>query len=112
MLHYCIDCTGVSQIGLKWIKRLQPQSGISLDDYRITYDPRMRYMTFRYPTTPDMRARLPIPGGYDDVPSFIYAFLPLPPGDNRSIVINRIEGHRSGYMISSVSRHSIYITIL
>lgn len=84
-------------MGFKWIKRFSsPETNLkSLDDYCDTYDPKLRYMTFKIVVPSALRELLPIPKDLVKDAGFLYVFNPMPPNDHRTIIINEIEGSQS-----------------
>lgn len=46
-----------------------PKGKISLEDIRLSYDPKMYYSTLELTIPPALAKRLPIPGGFDSHPS-------------------------------------------
>ncbi|EGN92006.1 hypothetical protein SERLA73DRAFT_191747 [Serpula lacrymans var. lacrymans S7.3] len=71
-----IDCTGVFRAGVKMLKHagygfadVYPKGKLSLDDIKLSYDPKMFYSTLELTIPPDLAKRLPIPGGMDDHPA-------------------------------------------
>lgn len=102
-----IDCSGNSQTGFKWIRRLQADNGHlpseeslqRFEEHRVAYDPKIYYATFRIPIPVEMRQRLPIPGGYQPAKGFLYAFVPQPPEEYRTITLVVVEGHRSMFIL-------------
>ena len=46
-----------------------PKGKLSLEDIRISYDPKMYYSTLELTIPPALAKRLPIPGGIDSHPS-------------------------------------------
>lgn len=46
-----------------------PRGKLSLDDIRLSYDPKMYYSTFELTIPPALAKSLPIPGGIDSHPS-------------------------------------------
>ncbi|KAH8117861.1 hypothetical protein DFH11DRAFT_1503246 [Phellopilus nigrolimitatus] len=101
-----IDCTGGTQAGLKWIRRianepahadalqrLVPAGALPWDDLRVEYNTKQRYIRFRFYVPPEARARLPIPGGYARN-TWMYTYMPVPGVERKLYMINRIEGHR------------------
>ncbi|KAL5529778.1 hypothetical protein ACEPAG_5765 [Sanghuangporus baumii] len=104
-----IDCTGGSQAGLKWLKRIffdpkystllyrnksVPKGAIPFDDgLKIEYNTVHRYRKFRVSVPPELRLRLPIPGGYEKA-AWLYTYLPRPGRDRKLFMIERMEGHR------------------
>jgi len=97
--YFATDCTGYSQSGLKWIKKLHAKSAgeaavaAAWDDLVPTYEIHNRWKTFIFTVPPELRGRLPIPGGYEKVP-WIYTFIPFPGKESKNFVVDRIEGHR------------------
>ncbi|KAL5526452.1 hypothetical protein ACEPAF_8175 [Sanghuangporus sanghuang] len=101
-----IDCTGASQAGLKWLRRIAtdpvnsnslqlhaPSNAISWDDLRLSYNTHQKYIRFRWPVPPEARDRLPIPGGYNNVP-WMYTYFPIPGKEQKLFMFSRVEGER------------------
>ncbi|KAL5489740.1 hypothetical protein ACEPAI_4572 [Sanghuangporus weigelae] len=102
-----VDCTGGSQAGFKWLKRIffgpkysallyqsVPKGAIPFDDgLRIEYNTVHRYRKFRVSVPPELRLRLPIPGGYEKA-AWLHTYLPRPGCDRKLFMIERMEGHR------------------
>ena len=95
------DCTGHSQNGFKWLKRLIDNVDTSvskgatpLEKARTKYDIQSSARTFEFYVTPSMAARMPIPGGYTDA-GWLLTYLPRPEWDNRCAVMTKNEGNRS-----------------
>lgn len=99
MSHWT-DCTGVAQAGFKWIKKLDAKRNDvdekSYDHLVESYDVHSRWKNFLFTIPPEMREKLPIPAGYDNVGMF-WAFFPFPGRERRHIAFDRLEGHRSGF---------------
>lgn len=98
---FFIDCSGPSQVGLKWLKRvyhteaLTPRAGsLPFDDIKLEYKTSQRYQIHRIHVPPAARPLLPIPGGYDNA-GFIYMIMPKPGIEKCVLIIGRVEGHRS-----------------
>ncbi|KIY64982.1 hypothetical protein CYLTODRAFT_424747 [Cylindrobasidium torrendii FP15055 ss-10] len=85
-----VDSTGPTQGGVKWLQR----SGFVTDLKKRTYNPRMRYSTFEFAPSRELREKLPIPGTYDGGVGGIVVNWPDPTLDNRWIAIARMDGHR------------------
>ncbi|KAG8928424.1 hypothetical protein FRC02_006917 [Tulasnella sp. 418] len=67
-----IDSTGSSQAGFKWLKKC----GYDLpDDYRIHYNPRIRYLTFQFTVPPHLRSVVLPQRPWDDTTA-IYTYMP------------------------------------
>lgn len=105
-----LDCTGRSQSGLKWLRRInQEDTGISTKDeeinnkniLRLDYNTKQRYQNFRFFVPPDVRSRLPIPGGYEHGGPWLYTFMPKPGKEQKYFVVDRLDGHRSEYCRTS-----------
>ncbi|KAL5511076.1 hypothetical protein ACEPAH_4291 [Sanghuangporus vaninii] len=104
-----IDCTGGSQAGFKWLKRVFsdpeysallyqnksiPRRAIPFDDgLKIEYNTVHRYRKFRVSVPPELRSHLPIPGGYENA-AWLHTYLPRPGLDRKLFMIERMEGHR------------------
>lgn len=96
-----VDCSGSSQVGLKWIKRIynskalsERRGSISFDELKLEYKTGQRYQTYRIFVPPAARPRLPLPGGYDRTGA-IYVFVPMPGLEKYYFAMGRAEGHRS-----------------
>jgi hypothetical protein len=103
MNHEYTDCTGNTCAGSKWLQRWASsletdKKTTSMDDLRVAYKPSTNSVTFRFVVPPEMRAKLPLPGGYDDA-SWFYLFVANPDLENRGCFASRIEGHRSEYAL-------------
>ncbi|KIY62532.1 hypothetical protein CYLTODRAFT_458908 [Cylindrobasidium torrendii FP15055 ss-10] len=86
-----VDCSGPSQGGVKWLKRL----GLARDLKKRSYDPKMQYITFEFAPSRELGSQLPIPGGFDKQGGGgIIANVPLASVDCRQIVMYRTDGHR------------------
>ncbi|KAI5116397.1 hypothetical protein M0805_005865 [Coniferiporia weirii] len=101
-----IDCTGGTQAGLKWTRRVAAESSNSAilqkhvpagalpwDDVKIEYNTAQRFICYRFYVPPEARARLPIPGGYENN-VWPYTYMPIPGAERKLFMFNRIEGHR------------------
>ncbi|KLO08763.1 hypothetical protein SCHPADRAFT_595212 [Schizopora paradoxa] len=92
-----VDCTGVAQAGFKWVKKLDAgnndASAKTYDHLVESYDVHSRWKNYLFTIPPEMRKKLPIPGGYDNVGMF-WAFFPFPGRERRHIAFDRLEGHR------------------
>lgn len=101
------DCTGGSQAGVKWLRRIasepcnveqlrktNPPKALHWDKLRINYDVGVRFVIFRFYVPPEARDSLPIPGGYENN-VWPYTYIPIPGKEHKFFMINRIEGHRS-----------------
>ncbi|KAH8110545.1 hypothetical protein DFH11DRAFT_1620404 [Phellopilus nigrolimitatus] len=101
-----IDCTGGSQGGLKWLRRVgaeadkAPGSLLPLDRLRVSYSTAQQTRTYQFFVPPEARARLPIPNGYDNS-TWIYSFMPKFGIGRKSFLVDRIEGHRIRIMFGS-----------
>ena len=85
LTHFnCVDCTGASEAGLKWLRR----AGFGTSNHRsdendvhplqklkITYNSNCHSAHFQYRITPALAKRLPIPGGYYESAA-IYSYIP------------------------------------
>ena len=91
-----LDCTGSSQNGVKWLKRLS-FIDVSEEKFLLSYDPAIRYRSFIFPLTEETRASLSFREGFENS-SVIYSFFPLPPDDNRAFMVKWLEGHRSMFV--------------
>ena len=97
-----LDCTGRSQTGLKWLTRLfntgditSPRGSNPFASIRLDYNTQQRYHSFRFFVPPEARARLPIPGGYENGGPWLYTFMSKAGVDQKCFVVDRLEGHRS-----------------
>ncbi|KAL5526456.1 hypothetical protein ACEPAF_8179 [Sanghuangporus sanghuang] len=101
-----IDCTGGTQAGFKWLRRIAtdpmnseglqrytPSGAIPWDDLRLAYNTAQKYIRFRWHIPEEARGRLPIPGGYNNVP-WMYTYFPVPGKEQKLFMFSRIEGHR------------------
>ncbi|THH06443.1 hypothetical protein EW145_g4086 [Phellinidium pouzarii] len=101
-----IDCTGGTQAGLKWLRRIAadtvntetlqkcaPAGALSWDDVKIEYSTAQPYIVYRFYVPPEARAKLPIPGGYENN-IWPYMYMPVPGVERKIFMMNRIEGHR------------------
>ena len=101
-LSLLLDCTGSTQAGLKWLKRIGSPADktgggkLSLEDAKTFYNVKQWTRTYRFPVAPEARSRLPIPGGYDKA-VWMFTYFPLFGRGRRSFLIDKIEGHRSMY---------------
>lgn len=98
---FLIDCSGPSQVGLKWLERiynteaLTPRAGSPpFDDIKLEYKTSQRYRIHRIHVPPAARPLLPIPGGNDNA-GFIHMIMPKPGVEKCVLIIGRVEGHRS-----------------
>lgn len=108
MICILSDCTGGTQAGVKWLKRLhsdlasqdteiamqQPKGSLAWDNLRLNYNVNARLKTFRFYIPPDLRERLCLPVSYERA-GLLYVFLPYPGIEKKYFLINRLEGHRS-----------------
>lgn len=100
------DCSGPSQVGLRWLRHII-QSGvvsarpgsIPFEKLRLEYKTRGRYKAFRFYIPISSRTRLTIPGGYDKA-GVIFYYVPRMGMRRCNFVVNRIEGHRSTCSLS------------
>ncbi|KAF8577069.1 hypothetical protein K439DRAFT_587302 [Ramaria rubella] len=82
------DCTGSSQSGLKWLKA----AGYEIPhDLRVSYDHKMHYVTTLYTVTEQMRAKLLVPGGYENA-GFLYTFVADYRWGNAGFVLSKMDG--------------------
>lgn len=106
------DCSGRTQAGFKWIKKLASiaaktipkYSSIKsehLDSLRDEYDTVTPYTNFRFTIPEGLRNKLPIPGGFVNV-GWIYANLPIPGKDAVYVIADRMEGHRCTCILKDV----------
>ncbi|KLO08764.1 hypothetical protein SCHPADRAFT_931591 [Schizopora paradoxa] len=97
-----VDCTGATQAGFKWIKRLCANTNsqeIGSDRWNKlidSYNIHGNWKAFDFFVPPEIRAVVSIPGGYDNY-KWLYTFIPFPGCENKLFLINRIEGHRIRY---------------
>lgn len=104
-----LDCTGSSQAGLKWLKRIGAASDKTVGNRLALSDPKMRpsyytdqqTRTFYFYVPPEIRGKLPIPGGYDNA-MWIYSYTPVLAKCTKSLFLDRLEGHRSKFLQRSV----------
>ncbi|KIY72510.1 hypothetical protein CYLTODRAFT_367537 [Cylindrobasidium torrendii FP15055 ss-10] len=83
------DCTGTAQGSLKWL----PQAGFTEEIKKDTYDAKMRYTTFTFKITPELGAKLPVPGGFYRQGGGYLVSNPDARTDNKYICILRNEGN-------------------
>ncbi|PAV19108.1 hypothetical protein PNOK_0595200 [Pyrrhoderma noxium] len=101
-----VDCTGSTQAGLKWLKRIGSPADktgggkLSLEDAKTFYNVKQWTRTYRFPAPPEARSRLPIPGGYDKA-VWMFTYFPLFGRGRRSFLIDKIEGHRIRIMFGA-----------
>ncbi|KAI5119728.1 hypothetical protein M0805_008658 [Coniferiporia weirii] len=102
-----VDCTGGTQAGLKWLRRLYtpPTSSaptpstalrgtLAFDaGLRTEYNTLQRYTKFRFTIPAARRDSLPVPGGYNRA-AWLYTYLPWPGRERKTFMTSRIEGHR------------------
>ncbi|KIY64985.1 hypothetical protein CYLTODRAFT_492663 [Cylindrobasidium torrendii FP15055 ss-10] len=84
-----VDCTGTAQSSLKWLSR----AGFNTEIPKDTYDPKMRYTTFTFKITPELAAKLPVPGGFHRPSGGYIVSLPDAKNDNKGLCIVRNEGN-------------------
>ncbi|KAH8116326.1 hypothetical protein DFH11DRAFT_1506179 [Phellopilus nigrolimitatus] len=111
---FIADCSGPAQAGLKWLKRVYTElekdaslaatlehvsNALPFDKLTLNYSIAMRARKYRFYVPTEARARLPIPGGYENA-GWIFATLPKP-GELRSFIVDRIEGHRIELALSA-----------
>ncbi|KAF9047116.1 hypothetical protein BDZ89DRAFT_1058184 [Hymenopellis radicata] len=88
---FVIDCTGPTQAGAKWIQR----AGFNGDDFnalRSSFDQKMHYVTFQFYISPELGAKLPIPGGFENIGGTIVLFFPDTSRDHRVLAAMKAEG--------------------
>ncbi|KAL5485239.1 hypothetical protein ACEPAI_7881 [Sanghuangporus weigelae] len=103
-----VDCTGSAQAGLKWLKRISAASDktaggrLALSDpkMRITYYTDQQTRTFYFHVPPEIRDKLPIPGGYDRA-MWMYSYTPVLAKCTKSLFLDRLEGHRIRFMVGA-----------
>ncbi|KIJ68613.1 hypothetical protein HYDPIDRAFT_81894 [Hydnomerulius pinastri MD-312] len=94
-----VDCTGASQAGLKWLQRAgygparSDKTDNNLEQLSVSYNPGILYSSCIFKLTPDLCARMPIPGGYENVGIFC-GLLADPKLDRRLVSAARLEGDR------------------
>ncbi len=71
-----VDCTGPTQAGTKHLQRAGFADKMSLEQLRVTFDPKFAYSTVRFVITPSLAKRLPIPGGFDNLEGSLLVLLP------------------------------------
>lgn len=104
-LYDDIDCTGNTQAGLKWIRRLAseqenaeklqklvPSYALPWNKLRVTYSCGQRGRIFRFFVPPEARKHISIPGGYEKN-VWPYTYMPIPGKEHLFYIINRYEGH-------------------
>lgn len=84
--HDCrdADCTGLATGGVKWLKT----AGFATDLTRISYKPKVQYSTMDFCITPELGAKLPIPGGRRQVSLHLVPDFKI---DNKVMVMVRRE---------------------
>ncbi|KLO08766.1 hypothetical protein SCHPADRAFT_944179 [Schizopora paradoxa] len=94
-----VDCTGGTQAGFKWVKKLYSKSVHQEEDpgrwksLVTSYDIHSSWRAYDFFVPPELRASLPVPGGYDKC-SWLYGFVPFLGNETKYFVIYRVEGHR------------------
>lgn len=85
-----VDCSGVTQAGLKWLK----SAGCEIPQNKIVeYGPDLHYMTVTFFPPPEVAKRLPIPGGYDNC-SFLLSYASAPSDESKiGFIFNRYENN-------------------
>ncbi|KIY70453.1 hypothetical protein CYLTODRAFT_442013 [Cylindrobasidium torrendii FP15055 ss-10] len=83
-----VDCTGPAKGGLSWLPHAGFLEPVKMD----TYDAKMRYTTFTFHVTPELAARLPVPGGFYREGGGFVTNHPDSRVDNKYIGILRNEG--------------------
>ena len=94
----CVDCTGSSQAGFKWLRRLYEAQSLDADAYsslKLTYSMSSAgYSRFRFYVPPELRDRLPIPGGYDKS-GMIYSVFPKIGLEKSVVFVQKMQRHCS-----------------
>ncbi|KAF4581576.1 hypothetical protein EYR40_009859 [Pleurotus pulmonarius] len=85
-----IDCTGSTQAGLKWLKTSGFISPRTDGDLRLTYNPKLSYVTVSFQDFGDLAQDLPIPGGFDQA-GFICTYNAYPKWGNSGFVFARMD---------------------
>ncbi|EJD02492.1 uncharacterized protein FOMMEDRAFT_157715 [Fomitiporia mediterranea MF3/22] len=104
-----VDCSGTSQAGIKWLKRIYtdpkytsvlqctpdiPRGVPAFDEnLKIEYNAKQRFVKFRVFVPPEFRFRLPIPNGYDNA-AWMFTYMPRPGLERKFLMLERMEGHR------------------
>ena len=110
-----LDCSGTTQAGFKWLKRIS--AGLdkansttltrSIESLRRVYATVQQTRTYKFHIPPEARSHLTIPGGYENA-TWIYTVLPKFGKGKKSIYVDRIEGHQ-GQSWLDASRTPYYI---
>jgi len=97
-----VDCTGGTQAGFKWVKKLHSTATahedtessklLNWDNLVNSYDIHARSIVYDFHVPKSLRSTLPIPGGYENC-KWLYSFIPLPGREAKNFVIHRLEGH-------------------
>lgn len=95
---HCIDCTGPAICGLKWLRRA---TGQDVASHKVSYDPKMYYTSTYFTVPPDLAARLPIPGGWDNLPGgHIHVMSPDPSqGCHNHLAVAKVEHNQSAHLL-------------
>ncbi|KAG6918619.1 hypothetical protein DXG01_013030 [Tephrocybe rancida] len=98
LMSSMIDCTGPSQLGLKWLKAAgygtpaAPRDGtLPLDGLRIHFDQKLKVVTLRFKISTILADRLPIPDGFRNIAT-IYNCLADWTLDDQNIYAQRVDG--------------------
>ncbi|KAG6864006.1 hypothetical protein C0991_001153, partial [Blastosporella zonata] len=93
-----VDCTGPSQLGLKWLKTagygiptVPGDASLTLDTLRIQYDQKLKVVTLRFKVSTSLGNRLPIPGGFRNIAT-VYNCLADWTLDSQNIYAQRVDG--------------------
>jgi hypothetical protein len=65
---------------------------------KVTYDPKMYYTTVEYRVDPQVMAKVPIPGGWENARA-IYNYLPDSRMDRRTLLCMKREDHTRALLI-------------
>ena len=68
-----------------------------LDYLREDYEVLTPYIGFRFTVPEELRAKLPIPGGFDNA-RWLYTNFPIPGEEHLYVLFNKLEGHRREFM--------------
>lgn len=73
-------------------------NALPVEDLRISYKTVQKTRTYRLGVPHEIRAQLPLPGGYDNA-TWIYSCIPKFGEGTKSVLVDRIEGHRSEHAL-------------
>lgn len=97
MASLVIDCSGPVRVGLKALRRLVNSEGFETK----TYSPNIRYATVTFKVKQDIKARLPLPRGYDTA-GWFYTHYPSGVIDRRIVFGSKIEDDQSKLVLLGV----------